>query len=199
MKKILYSSTAVAAVALAMVLAPEFAKGSTPLGTFNGMRSALAAAAQSGELSLTASVQAGGSVTVSGTLDGQPLPSDIPLHVKVNTQGGSYDIDVTADLSASNYASIKFGKNKNTLELVPKDKPDRRIEVELDPKTLKPTTWTALDYKDRAWKTASLCTYHPKATGKPAPQGGLAITAHIHIVVTPRQNGSVPVRKTDNR
>ena len=142
MKKILISSTAITAViATGLILAPGLAHASSPISTFNQMRSALAAASKTGEMSFTASVSNKGAVTVTGTLDGQPLPPDLPLNVAVARTPNSYDIKVTADLSPGNYSSIAYGKDHLTLELTPKNENNHRYEIALDPKSMKPVSW----------------------------------------------------------
>jgi len=184
MKKILISSSALtAAIIGAVLLAPGTAQATTPLNAFKAMRSALAGAVRSGELRLTGSVTGNGTVTVSGTLDGQPLPPDIPLLVNVDRHENVYDITITANLAPSNYSSIKYGKDPSTLELVPKDSPNKRIEVGLDPVTSKPKSWSSFSKVEGLWKPTGHYDFKPKATGKPKVDDTDIITAHMKMTI----------------
>jgi putative zinc finger protein len=199
MKKLLISTSAITAIAAGtLLLVPVLATASTPAATFKAMRAALAGAAHSGELTLSALVTNDGQVTAYGLLDGQPLPAEVPLQVDVKHSGNEYDITITADLSPANYSSIKFGKDQSTLELTPKNAPGHRVEIALDPTTDKPKSWTTfeqfpysvpLDPSARtpspsgAWKQMSHIEYAPKATGKPAAESSNKITAHITMIV----------------
>jgi hypothetical protein len=197
MKRILISSTLVtAAFALALIVLPTRANASsTPLRTFKAMRSALAAAVRSGELQLTASVSQGGVVDVSGLLDGKPLPPDVTLNVDTKRDGDTYYITVTADLSDANYSSISFGKDRSTLELVPKKAPNSRIEVALDPKTSKPKSWTAMKRENGAWKAGSHCEYNPKPGKAASPDDSTPIVAHITMRIENGGNAVAGVLK----
>ncbi len=196
MKRILISSTALTAiVAAALVLTPGSANASTPAGALKLMRSALAAAARSGELTFSASIDGNGAVTVTGTLDGQPLPKDVPLNVSVVHSADSYEITTTADLSPAGFSSIRFGKDHSTLELVPKKAKDHRIEIGLDPSCMKPVSWTSYTKSNGEWKADAHFDYKPKETGKPAADAPDVVTAHMTIKMSPGQSGSISIQK----
>lgn len=193
MKKILISSTAVALIAAAVLMAPRTADASsTPVETFNKMRAALAAAARSGELTLNLSSDNKGTITVTGTLDGAPLPKDFPLFVKSTVDGNVVDCEVTADLAPENYSKIQFGKDHNTLELISKKNPKSKTEIVLDPKSLKPKKWTTLATKDDGlWEMVSTSDYKPKPA--PAPAAKADTTIHVHVKMYVGQDASVKV------
>ncbi len=196
MKRILLSTSAVTAVAAAaLLIVPGTAHASTPLTTFNSMRAALAKALRSGEVTFTTSVAPGGVISVNGTLDGQPFPPGIPVHVDAKVDGDTYHITVTANLAPSNYSSIKFGKDHSVLELSPKGKSDVREEVVLDPSTMAPLAWTTFKSENGGWKAASTCTYKPKATAKPSPDASMDVVAHITITVAKDQSAKMKVKK----
>lgn len=194
MKKILISSTAVTALIAATVLmAPQVAgASSTPVETFNKMRAALAAAARSGELTLNLSSDNKGTITVTGTLDGAPLPKDFPLFVKSTVDGDVVDCEVTADLAPENYMKIQFGKDHNTLELISKANPKSKTEIVLDPKSLKPKRWTTLATKDDGlWEMVSSSEYKPKPAAAPGAKADTTI--HVHVKMYVGQDASVKV------
>jgi len=146
MKKILFSSTAVVAVlAGALVLVPGRAQGSTAKEKFASVRSALAKAARDGELSVTVLMTATSIGSIKVTLDGHELPPDVPMKITSVDHGDAIDYTVLIDLRDSNFSSIKFGQDRNTLNLVPKGKPGNLDVVHLDPKTGKPIDWTTYD------------------------------------------------------
>jgi hypothetical protein len=185
MKKILISSTAATALLAAfLVMAPRSANASTPLEKFNSMRAALAGAVKNGELTLNVTTDGKGVVTVTGTLDGAPLPAGFPLQVESTIDGKVVDVEVTADLSPENYSTIKYGKNENTLVLVPKANPKTKSEIVLDPKSMRPKTWTTLSAKDGLWEEVSKSEFHPKASAKPMPKSPTAIHAHIKMYIS---------------
>lgn len=192
MKRIMISTTAVTVcAAAALVVLPRTADATTPAATLKAMRAALAGAVQTGELTLSASVSAEGKVTVSGTLDGQPLPPDVPLHVEVQHTGKLYDIKITAEFAPENYSTVRFGKDHSTLELIPKGTPDHKFEVALDPKTQKPKSWTCFDRVGGAWKAVGHYSYQPKAADKSSVDDSKPIMAHVKILVNPGQNASI--------
>jgi hypothetical protein len=161
MKKILISSTAVTAlVAGALLLAPRTASASTPVETLKSMRAALAQAVEDGELTLNLNSDAEGAVTVSGTLNGAPLPDDFPLVFHTTREGDILDITVTADFTPSDYKSIAYGKDNNTLEIVPKASPNKRFEIGLDPKSRQPKSWTTwTNQGGSTWKETSRTSF----------------------------------------
>jgi hypothetical protein len=143
MKKILISSTvATALLAAALIMTPRSASANNPVEKFNKMRAAVTKAMKNGELELNVSSDKAGVVLVVGTLDGAPLPAGFPMKVDTSRDGNVLDIDVTIDLDPNNYSAIRYGKNENTLVLVPKGDSKRKSELVLDPKTMKPKSWT---------------------------------------------------------
>lgn len=166
MKKILISSAAVTAlVAGALLLAPRAANASTPVETLKSMRAALAQAANDGQLTLNLTSDADGNVTVSGMLNGAPLPKDFPLVFHTTREGDILDITVTADFAPADYKSITYGKDTNTLEIVPKASPNKRFEIELDPKSKQPTSWsTYTNQGGTNWKQTYQSDLKPATT-----------------------------------
>jgi hypothetical protein len=185
MKKILISSTAVTAfVAMALLLTPRTANASTPAEKLNSMRAALARAAQSGELTLNLSSDNKGAVTVTGTLDGAPLPPDFPLHVDVTRTANYIDAHVTADLSPEDYKVLQFGRDENTLVMVPKASPSKKIEVGLDPKSMKPNSWTTWEnLGGTTWKETSATKYKPKPAAKPKDGDDTKIDVKVRMYI----------------
>ncbi|HEY3782084.1 MAG TPA: hypothetical protein VGL56_13450 [Fimbriimonadaceae bacterium] len=198
MKNILISgSAATAIVAIALVLAPGNATAS-PVKTLASMKSALARAVQSGELTFNASVSDNGTITVTGLLDGQPFPADIPLVVQSQHKGNTYDVKVTADLSPASYSSISYGNDQSTLELIPKDKGNDRLEIRLDPLSLNPISWTSFTKDSEGWKVKDHGGYKPKTTGAPDPSSTATVTAHMRIIVAPHQSASLSIKSNGN-
>ena len=80
MKKLAISSTTLAALAACtMLIFPRAASASTPAELFKKMRSSIARAAKNGEIKLTVVADMAGSLTVTGGMDGSPLPSSFPI------------------------------------------------------------------------------------------------------------------------
>lgn len=148
MEKILFSSTAIAAaLVVSLLFVPTRAQGTTAKEKFVAMKSALAKAARDGELTVSATVSSSGLTSISASLDGTPLPSDLPVIVKTKDDGSFIDYTVTIDLSDANFSSIQLGKDPNTLNLVPKAKPGSLDIVQLDPKSGKPLDWSTFGVK----------------------------------------------------
>lgn len=185
MKKILISSTAITAfVAAALLLTPRTASASTPAEKLNSMRAALARAAQSGELTLNLSSNNKGVVTVTGTLDGAPLPPDFPLHVDVTRTANYIDARVTADFSPEDYKVLQFGRDQNTLVMVPKASPGKKIEIGLDPKSMKPNSWiTWENIGGSTWKETSATKYKPKPATKPKDGDDTKIDVKVRMYI----------------
>jgi hypothetical protein len=184
MKKILISSTAVTALlAAVLVLTPSNANASTPVEKFNKMRAAITKAMKNGELVLDVTADAEGKVTVVGTLDGAPLPQDFPLYVGVTRDGNMLDVDVTSDIDSGNYSAIRFGKNQNTLVLVPKNNPKALTEIVLDPKSNRPTSWKATKQEPQMMKTENPNYVAPAGTGDLMPRKTEGIHARIKMYV----------------
>jgi len=180
MRKLLISSTAVTTLVVGTLLLVHLnATASTPLETFNSMRAAIAKAAHGGELTLSVTSTTGGTVTVSGKLDGEDLPPDFPIQTAVSRDGDTLDIHITLDMAPQNYSSIKFGKNQNTLELVPKAKPGEKILIGLDPTSMKPNSWTSMERRGTAWGIKERHAYTPKADSKPAKNAEMAVNARV--------------------
>jgi len=169
MKKILFSSTAIAAALIgALVLVPGRAQGATAKEKFVSMRSALAKAAREGELTVSAVVSKGGMSSFSVLLDGSPLPPDVPVAVSSTDDGKFIDYTVSIDLSEANFSSIQFGKDHNTLNLVPKGKPGNLDVVRLDPKSSKPIEWSTFAVKLGAVQPQSTTHFAPVKPGPSA-------------------------------
>lgn len=181
MKKIVLTSTlATALVASALFLTPRNATASTPEEIFKSMRAALAKAARNGELSFNITANKEGNVTVSGTLDGRPLPPDFPLNVDISRDGDTFDVTVTVDFSPENYRQIKFGKNTSTIIFAPKKEPNEKYQVELDPKSKLPKAWTTWAYENGQW-TTSRFNFNPKPTAPPTKDDDTVIKARVKI------------------
>jgi hypothetical protein len=189
MRRILVSSTLVTAVlAGCLLLAPNFARAATAHEKFATMRSALAKAFSDGELTITGTVGANNAATFKVMLDGSPLPPDIPVTVTGEKIDGGTDYTIKIDFSDSNFSTIEFGKDQDTLKLVPKASPNQVDIVRLDPKTGKPLTWT--EFKNGSAEPTRTIAYRSKPghTGKStsskqrsAPAGDV-VTAHMRIV-----------------
>ena len=194
MKRILVSSTAVTALVAAIVLfAPRTASASTPKETFNKMRAALVKAVKNGELVLDVNADGDGQVTVTGTLDGAPLPKDFPLYVDSRRDGKVIDVEITADFDPANYSVIRYGKDHHTLVLVPKANPNSTSEVILDPTSMKPQTWTTTVKLIPLMSKIS----DPSALATPGPSERLPMkkesTIHAHIKMYANSNAQVRV------
>ncbi len=160
MKRILISTTALTAVfASVLLLTPGRAQASSAKETFKNMRWAMARAAKNGELTVSGIFAATGVANFSVLLDGQPLPPDVPVHVKGDDHGAYTDYTITIDLSDSNFSSISYGKDHNTLKLVPKASPNSVDIIKLDPKSKQPEEWTVFHVTGGGLKQASSFYY----------------------------------------
>jgi len=194
MKRIAISTTAVTALVLATALfVPRSANASTPVESLKKLRSALATAMHDGELTLNATADKNGSVTISGTLDGNPLPDDFPMTVHVTHEGNVSDIHVTVDLSPDQFKSIEYGADKQTLLLTPKNKSGVKYSVGLDKTSSAMKSWTTLVADKGAWATKSKRVYQPKATS--APKADSDVVADVHIKIMDGQDGTIRVSK----
>lgn len=162
MKKIALSSTTLIAIAVgATLLVPRYANAASPLETFRKMRTAFAKAANRGELTIDIDSKTDGSVNVSGTVNGSPIPAGFPLRTEVSRDGDNLRVRVSIEIEPANFSSIGFGKDQSTLVLVPKGDPKQRIVIGLDGKTYLPKTWSALELSNKEWKSVS----HPEFRG----------------------------------
>ena len=202
MKKILLSSTAVAAALIAgIVLVPSLAQGATPREKFVMMRSALAQAASDGEITISATADKSGLASFSVLLDGNPLPPDVPVNITSKEEANVIDYTITIDLSGNNFSSMQFGKDQNTLNLVPKGKPGLVDVVHLDPKTGKPLNWSTCAVKEGALQPLSTTSYkstsNVSTAAKTTSQPSDIITLHMKVskgsgntTVTVKNNGN---------
>lgn len=194
MKRILVSSSALAAMfATALLFTSTTAKADSALSLFKSMKSSLAYAARSGEVTFTASVDGKGGVTVSGKLDGVDLPTDFPMHVSVIRTGEVYDITVNAELSPANFSSITYGNDDTTLRLVPKGHDDQKIEVGVEPTNHRILSWTSYRKVDGAWKQVAHNTYKAPSKALPSKETSSSVLAHIKIDATPNSNGKISI------
>ena len=196
MKKIAISTAAVAMLAVALVLTPRMANASTAKDTYKKMCAVLASAVKDGELSLNISSDSKGTISVSGTLDGNPLPADFPLDITSSVNGNIIDVFVTANLSPENYSKIEYGKDKNTLELTPKNDPKSKTEIVLDPKSMKPKSWV------RQWQESN-GQWHEIAKGNSSPKwsttaAGAKSDSTINVHVKMNVGGTATITASGN-
>lgn len=187
MRTILISSTLVTAVvAMALFIAPSRLQAATAHEKFVSMRTALTKAFRDGELTISATLVNPSTTTLTVLLDGSPLPPDVPVNVAADRHDGYTDYTVKIDFSDGNFKSISFGKDENTLKLVPKASPNLTDIVRLDPKTGKPLSWT--EFKEGSTQPVTTINYKGKAIGRthspssaaPTPSDGV-VTAHVRI------------------
>lgn len=147
MKKLALSTSTVAVLAAgAFFLLPRNAAASTPLESFNKMRSAFTSAAQKGLLRVMAISGKDGRVRTVTILDGKEL-SQFPVKLNVKREGELNVVNLTVDmveLQPERFRFIRFGKAVNTLELGPKSSPNSFYSVTLDPKTKAPQKWDVI-------------------------------------------------------
>lgn len=169
MRKYAALSAAAAVLAVSLfALAPQLAQASTAKETLSEMNSAIALAALRGEITLIVASTPEGQITVNGSMDGGPLPSTFPVDVKVQQEGDVATLEITIDFNQPQYESVAFGKDKNTLEVVPKGSQDRKYLVKLDPVTRLPLSSASLQKKEGQWKEVSRSSFRPRAA---APKG----------------------------
>ena len=210
MKKYLFSSTAVAAAFVsALVLLPGQAHGSSAKEKFVAMRSALARAAQDGQLTISAIATNGGLASLTILLNGNPLPPDVPVTTTSKDVGDAIDYKITIDLSDNNFSSIKYGADQNTLNLIPKAKPSNIEVVHLDPKSGMPTNWSTFRSDQGTMQKISSQSFNSGTSIKNGsagnaestnsksakPSDGL-ITVHMRIGKS-KSNGTMTITKHD--
>jgi hypothetical protein len=146
MKTILISSTLVTtALAGFMLLAPNRASASTAHARFATMRSALRQALKDGEVTVICDRGDQNRATFTVLFNGSHLPPAIPVNISREEKDGLVDYTIQVDLSDDNFSSISFGKNQDSLVLVPKSHSNRVDTVQLDPKTGKPLSWCEIE------------------------------------------------------
>ncbi len=189
MKRILITSTAAAAVLVgAIMLVPGRAEASNARAKFRSMRSALHQLVASGELTVAATTKPGGGADIVVTLDGKPLPPDVPMTVTSEDHGDFVDYTVTINLSDNCFQSIELGKDANTLELVPKAAPTHRDVVMIDPKSARPIGWTTLEVANGKRKQISNVVFYDRHSNKTnyvfMPTGTSAETPNVEDTIT---------------
>ncbi len=164
MRKFAAVSAAAAIIAVSFFgLAPQIAQASTAKETLSEMNLALAKASARGEIALNVESTTEGTVTVSGTMDGRPLPTTFPVETKVTRDGSdSVLIEITINFEVAVYESVSFGKDKNTLELVPNGALDKKLIVSLDPKTRLPLAVSSRVKTGSVWKETSRNVFKPR-------------------------------------
>ncbi len=141
MKKLALSSTLAIVAITALMLAPRSASAHTAVESFKKVRAAMTTAAAKGEITVKATADMKGTVTTEVARDGVIL-TGFPIDVKVDRKGDVLDVEVALDLNESSFQVIRYGKDRNTLELIRKEEPEKLIKVQLDPKTSSPTKWS---------------------------------------------------------
>lgn len=171
MKKILISSTALTAILVAGFLSLSGrASASSAIEEYNSMKAALIQAASKGELKISVKSSPEGEVTVSGSMNGKTLPNGFPLKFTSTRSGDVLDVKVTVDLAPTEYQSITFGKEHNSILLVPKDSKNGKIQIFIDPKTKTPVKCVTVptfiflgkDGKAVQWKAGASKEYSVK-------------------------------------
>lgn len=198
MKKILVSSTVLGALVVgALFMAPRHASAETPLETFNAMRAGIFQAAMSGELSFKVTASEAGDVNVEGTLDGQPLPADFPLHVDVTREGKILDVTLSMDLSPKSFSSMKYveksdeelfeavpdGHSPIGLEVTPKGDAAHKFVLTVDPLSKRLTKWTTLEKVGNDWKAGKSYNYtvKDKSVAPKAPQTSMRAKIRMYV------------------
>lgn len=175
MTKFAVVSAAAAILAVSFIgLAPQIAQANTAKKALTEMNLALAQAASRGEITLNVTSTKEGQVTVTGSMDGKPLPTTFPVDVKVTREGvEAVTVEVSINFEIALYESVSFGKDKNTLEVIPKGAKDKRFLVSLDPKTRLPLSVSSSERKGKVWKETSRSTYRTvkEANYKPINEG----------------------------
>lgn len=164
MRKLAAVTTAAAALAICFfALAPKPAQASSPKETLAKMNSALALAAAQGDIVLNVETTKEGQVTVTGSMDGAALPKTFPIDVKVTSDGEIATVEITLSFNEPLFEAIKFGRERNTLEIVPIGSKDRKHLVGLDPKTSLPLFVRNLQLKNGVWTETSRSSFKPRA------------------------------------
>ena len=170
MRKLAAVTTAAAALAICFfALAPKPAQASSPKETLAKMNSALALAAAQGEIVLNVETTKEGQVTVTGSMDGAALPKTFPIDVKVTSDGEIATVEITLSFNEPLFEAIKFGRERNTLEIVPIGSKDRKHVVGLDPKTSLPLFVRNLQLKNGVWTETSRSSFKPRALAQTKP------------------------------
>lgn len=155
MKRLTISTTALAVLLSGAMILPNKAAASSPPKMFKDMRTAFSRAANNGLLAVTVRAKENGVVDVTGTLNGVPLPPSFPLKAVSKQDDDIVTVEVTVDFDPAHYSSIRHGKTPNSLQMVYKGRPNSTINVELDPKTQLPTSWTTEELFGEVVSTAS--------------------------------------------
>lgn len=197
MKRILISSTALAAIfGGAILLVPGRAHATTAKAKFVSMRDTMRKLVQQGALTVQATAQPGREIEFTITLDGQPLPPDVPVNIEKQVADKYTDYTVTIDLSDSAFTSISFGADQNTLELVPKKAPDHRDVVQLDPKSGRPVSWLTKVLRDDDWAVQSNISFIvPDHPVKVPPLKATSVVTHDATTPTKQSDGFITVLK----
>lgn len=170
MRKLAAVTTAAAALAICFfALAPKPAQASSPKETLAKMNSALALAAAQGEIVLNVETTKEGQVTVTGSMDGAALPKTFPIDIKVTSDGEIATVEITLSFNEPLFEAIKFGRERNTLEIVPIGSKDRKHVVGLDPKTSLPLFVRNLQLKNGVWTETSRSSFKPRALAQTKP------------------------------
>lgn len=170
MRKLAAVTTAAAALAICFfALAPKPAQASSPKETLAKMNSALALAAAQGEIVLNVETTKEGQVTVTGSMDGAALPKTFPIDVKVTSDGEIATVEITLSFNEPLFEAIKFGRERDTLEIVPIGSKDRKHVVGLDPKTSLPLFVRNLQLKNGVWTETSRSSFKPRALAQTKP------------------------------
>jgi hypothetical protein len=171
MRKLMISSTTLAAVAACLIiLVPRMASAETPAEALENIANAFAEASSRGEITVFLHGNGDGTVNVKCTHNGGPLPSTFPVETKVTDEGDNIiAVEVTVSFKPDQYSVIKYGKDKNTLELVPKSNPNQRIEIGLDPKTRVPEVWTTFNRVGEKWVMTTTALKDLKMTDHKEP------------------------------
>lgn len=205
MKRLTISTTALAVLLAGAMILPNKAAASSPLKVFKAMRSAFSRAANQGLLAVTVRAKANGDVDVSGTLNGVTLPPSFPLKAVSKQDDDIVTVEVTVDFDPAHYSSIRHGKTPNSLQMVYKGKPNSTINVELDPKTQLPSSWTTEELFEEVVPTASdeifgevvrTTASEPSTTPAPSKANGSRMWARIRLRIG--QEATVSMRSFGN-
>lgn len=180
MRKLAAVTTAAAALAICFfALAPKPAQANSPKETLAKMNTALALAALRGEIVLNVATTKEGEVTVTGSMDGAPLPTTFPVNVKVDREDEAATITIKVNFREPLFESVAYGKEKNTLEVVPKGSTNRKYLVGLDPKTHLPLNVANLQMVNGKWKETSHSSFKTRE-----PSGGSPAQGHHEVRAT---------------
>ncbi len=183
MRKLAAVTAAAATLAIGFfAIVPQTAQASTPKETLTKMNSALALAAAQGDIVLNVETTKEGQVTVTGSMDGAALPKTFPIDVKVTREGDLATVEISLSFTQPVFESIKFGKDKDTLEIVPLGSKDRKHVVGLDPKSSLPLYVRNLHLKNGTWTETSKSSFKPRKLGKaPGKETTKAVKATVKM------------------